>query len=181
MLSLDIINKIPECSVLPWRAKDKRDERLATHFLVHRNDVGRTPEDVMDFFTHKDKSTGGRFPYHYFIGRDGTVYQTASLTIATPGAAGANRISIQACLDGDFRKHKPSEAQWESLIKLTALHWLWKPSLFVEGHTERPGRSADPKKVCPGDKLSLPALRLAALEVYERESKARLRLAGVRV
>jgi N-acetyl-anhydromuramyl-L-alanine amidase AmpD len=179
---LQIVNKIAECAINPWRNIDKRDERIAELILVHRNDVARTPEAMAEFFAKEPKWTGGRFPYHFFIAKDGVVSQCAPLSIKTPGAlSAANRISIQITVDGDFRKSKPSAEQWESLIQLCAMLRQWKPTLKLEGHTEAPGRSSDPKKVCPGDKLSMPALRLAVLDATERANKERLRANGVRI
>lgn len=177
---MDIVDKIDACAINPWRNIDKRDPRIAEFILIHRNEVGRTPEELAHFFAYEDKSTGGRFPYHFFIEQSGTVSQCAPLSVATPGALGANRSSIQIVLDGDFRKKAPTDAQAASLHALCALILDWKPTLKIQGHTDVKGRSKDPNKVCPGKFLPTSTLRIELEELREKDAKDTLKGMGVK-
>jgi hypothetical protein len=177
---VQFVNKTQECEINEWRAIDKRDPRIAELILVHRIDIGSTPEQVAEFFAYKDKSTGGRMPYHFFVSKDGVVSQCVPLSIIAPGAKAANRAGIQVALDGDFRLHPPAPAQLDSLHELVVALLKWKPSLKVEGHMDGAGRSEDPNKVCPGKLLVTQGLRTAALEAIELEQKLKLREMGMR-
>lgn len=177
---LRVIDKTAECALNPWRNIDGRDPRIAEFILIHRNEVASTPEALADFFVNPKNGTGGRFPYHFFINKAGEVFQCAPLSVATPGARGANRSSIQIVLDGDFRKVPPTPEQSASLDVLCGDLLRWKPSLKVQGHTDVANRSADPKKVCPGVKLPTGPLRIAVLERLERDAKDGLRSSGVK-
>jgi N-acetyl-anhydromuramyl-L-alanine amidase AmpD len=58
--------------------------------------------------------------YHYFIGGDGTVFQTSQLTTTTEHTTGHNSDSLAIALAGDFTNDVPTEAQIMSGAKLIA-------------------------------------------------------------
>lgn len=67
-----------------------------------------------------------------------------------------NDRGIGICLVGNFEKHRPTDAQWQSLLKLVS--YLQKQygidTANVIGH-----RNVNPKTACPGQQLDMDELR----------------------
>jgi hypothetical protein len=79
---------------------------------------------------------------------------------------------------GDFRKHEPTVSQWGALCDVCEdLATFIGPNAKIMGHTEFPGASADPNKVCPGPLLDMNALRdlVEDTKVYWPKTLARTR------
>lgn len=128
--------------------------------VVHRNENGHTGRELV---------LQGQAEYNLFIRKDGTVDVVVPLEYRAAHAVGYNSrsvgIAVYGCfmdeLDGRkcFNAH-PTQAQLDSLdLVILGLQWWLGTKLAVNGHTELPGASRDPKKVCPGPNLDLNAVR----------------------
>ena len=172
-ICVDAISKCAEFCPLP---SAKRDLSVITHIVVHRIDVGRSPEALADFFSDS-KDTGGRFPYHFFIAADGVVHQCVPLLRVAPAAKKLNSYSVQIAVDGDFRKKKPTLAQYGVLVSFIAdlLAKLPRNDVQIIGHTDEAGASNDPGKICPGKFLDTKALTLAVKDAVKAERIAQLK------
>jgi len=153
----------------------KRRLSKVSHLVIHRCDVGLSAHDAHLAYrdTRKYEAgwyTGGRFPYHYLIGKDGLVEQCLPTSFIGYAAKGLNECGIHIALIGDFRKHAPTAEQVEALQELCRrLQLGFGRKLKVRGHTEEPGASVDPNKECPGRYLDVAELRQRLAEWHIRK------------
>lgn len=151
------------------------DDDLNGSVLVERfTDERRVSRAKRDWRDRPGSYTGGRGPYPLLIRTDGVIDQTAELFEVTPHARAWSWRAIGVAVVGDFRNHKPTEAQWNTSVRLAALLIAWGTN--QSGHTELPGASSDPSKECPGKLFPMGLLReqaqahpLAALLPWEAE------------
>lgn len=104
---------------------------------------------------HKDRdfplSERGFFVgYHYVINHEGQITQTRELDEVGAHSRGFNFESIGVCLEGDFTKHGPSEAQKIALGKLLV---MLVHRLRIDPNDIRPHRNFG-QTSCYGDFLS---------------------------
>ena len=88
--------------------------------------------------------------YHYYITRDGTVYQTRHLQLVGAHAKGYNQHSIGVCYEGGLDEHgKPADTRTQTQKKalLTLLRQLKAdhPQATILGHRDLPNVA----KACP--------------------------------
>jgi len=138
-----------------------RDLSLITTILVHRIEDGETATEIAKFFRDAPEWTGGGMPYHIIIRRNGMIEQAVAFDRKAPGAVAANPVSIQVALVGDLLHHKATVAQEAALLDvcIDLNEWLGFDKAVICGHTDFPGASKDPKKVCPGPGIDLKRIR----------------------
>ena len=88
--------------------------------------------------------------YHYYITRDGTVYQTRHLQLVGAHAKGYNQHSIGICYEGGLDEQgKPADtrtqAQKKSLLTLLRQLKADHPQTTILGHRDLPNVT----KACP--------------------------------
>ena len=88
--------------------------------------------------------------YHYYITRDGTVYQTRHLQLVGAHAKGYNQHSIGVCYEGGLNEHgKPADtrtlAQKKALLTLLRKLKADHPQATILGHRDLPNVA----KACP--------------------------------
>jgi len=115
-------------------------------------------EDVAAFLAANPEYTGGRMGYHFVIRDDGEVEQALQLDKVAVHAGRYNGESVGIVVVGDFRFNPPTGPQMDALVELCVslcreLHIAPQSGIF--GHTELPGASSDPYKVCPGKLLRI--------------------------
>ena len=141
--------------------------------IVH-HDGSLAPEtyDAIDLYAHEAnyhiKKGWGHLGYTFRIARDGVVYQTVPLEEIGVHAGNYRyfRNSIGVCLDGDFSRQKPSQAQLNALQSLfdhLSYHSPELPNLTRKswfGHREVRGFGIPGTKAfipsytfCPGDTI----------------------------
>jgi len=187
-----IVDKIDECEINPWRSQDRRNLGLVQLVLIHRigpalpegsSNLVTSGSEIAEFFTDIQYKTGGRMPYGFVITPDGTIEQCAPLSIITPGAKGLNNVAINIAVIGDFRREAPSVKQGLALNELCVDLNRWivlkGTSPKIEGHTEKPGRSGDSNKSCPGKHLVVAGLRSNVRSVLEDDARAKLQGRGI--
>ena len=127
--------------------------------LLHRCETGATGAAV------KAAEAKQGLGYHFFIRRDGTVDALYPPSDVVWHALTWSRSCIGIALHGDFhppdksRNCLPTAAQKAALITLVLDLWKAYGVLPLMGHTDLPGASTDPQKVCPGANLDVRALQ----------------------
>mgnify|MGYP003112647175 CR=1 FL=1 len=159
-----VINKIAECD--DGKPKPRKIQRIEK-FVVHRigDSLGETAEEIAVAFRDTSKYAAGSYtnaqqPYTWIIRKDGTIEQALAMTDTGPHAKRWNTRSVSVALIGDFTKHKPTDAQWDSLVNLSVA--MLRMGFTIHGHTELPGSSGDLNKRCPGPHLNMEQLRKEA-------------------
>jgi hypothetical protein len=109
-------------------------------------------------FRRPNHYTGGRVPYHFLIDRFGAVEQMVPLGARGTHAKGYNYASVAVAYLGE----QPTPEQLAALVAICSLLVPLNSGLDLVGHTQLPGASADPHKVCPSPHLDLAWLRQAA-------------------
>lgn len=97
---------------------------------------------------HQDRF--GFTGYHYYVTREGTVYQTRHEQLIGAHARGYNKHSLGVCYEGGLNQHgQPDDtrtkAQKRALLKLLKKLKEEHPQAHVLGHRDLPGVH----KACP--------------------------------
>lgn len=129
----------------PWNAVAIPDEQLTGPELARR--------------FRRNPATGGAVPYHLLVLRNGNVEQLLPLLARGAHAKGANASSVAIAYAG----YNPTPAQVRAIVRLALLLVVWRPPLAIVGHSQIPGSSADPGKVCPGEGCDLVSIRANVL------------------
>ncbi len=137
------------------------------YLVVHRigKELGNDAAALTIAFRDTNKlaagfNTGGRMPYHFVIGEDGTTEQCIPLDRTGAHAMKWNSKSIGIACIGDFRLHEMPDAQKRALIDLCSMLRLLIAGVQIIGHTDLPESTTDPLKICPGKKLDMPTVRM---------------------
>lgn len=86
--------------------------------VIHHTDTSKeTPQQINE--AHKDKGWNG-IGYHFYITKDGVIYRGRPEEVIGSHVYGRNRDTIGICLEGNFEKEKPTDAQMNSLISLSS-------------------------------------------------------------
>lgn len=149
--------------------------------VIHYNDLmakyNWSFERCIEFYD-KLEATGNKWPYHIWIFKNGDAIQLLPLTVVGPAAENFNAHYTQIVLEGDFNKHPPTPDQAVTLVALcTALAMGGQTEII--GHTEKPGGSSDPRKVCPGKHLNLDGLRTEVNQKLTSLQKEHILKSGV--
>jgi len=178
-----VINKISECD--DGKPKPRTIERIEK-FVVHRigDSLGETAEEIAAAFRDTSKYaagsyTGAQQPYTWIIRKDGTIEQALAMTDTGPHAKRWNSSSVSVALIGDFTKHEPTEAQWDSLVNLSVA--MLRMGFTIHGHTELPGSSSDLKKQCPGHLCDMNKLRKEATSKLHESALEQLLEMGIKL
>lgn len=84
--------------------------------LHHTASTTISPEAINDM--HIQEGWGG-IGYHFYIRKDGTIYRGRPENIIGAHAIGRNKNSIGICLEGNFENEVPTDAQKNSLVKIS--------------------------------------------------------------
>jgi hypothetical protein len=141
------------------------------HIVVHRlslagigiPDEELTGKQIIESFRDPNLGTGGRPPYHAAILQDTTIEQMLPLAVTGSHAINYNWCSWGVCVIGNTTLRPPRPGQVESLIAACRVLACANGGLSIEGHTDLPGASGDPNKVCPGHLMPLDVVRSNAL------------------
>jgi len=129
-----------------WQGELEYNNKPRRLIIHHTSDTGKTPERMNE--VHIENGWVG-IGYHFYIRSDGTIYRGRPEAAIGAHAKKNNNDSIGIALEGDFNKTSPTEAQMESLVKLS-VDMIIKYNLSeIEGHRDVYDT------LCPGDNLSL--------------------------
>lgn len=82
----------------------------------HTASVQISPEKINEMHSNKGWSGIG---YHYYIRKDGTIYNGRPEDAVGAHAIGKNKDSIGICLEGNFEQEKLTKAQEDALVSLS--------------------------------------------------------------
>ena len=102
--------------------------------------------------------TGGQPPYHFLVRTNGQAEQCLPISARGAHCKGYNAESIAVAVVGDFTKRPPSSHQYQAVVRLCAALSVINRGLIIAGHTDLPGGSSDPDKVCPGELIPISVL-----------------------
>jgi hypothetical protein len=156
---MNIINKIGQYRSGEWY---KRSVSSITAITVHHDAIphqsNKTDEQLLDQImrTHQGLDWPG-MAYHFYITKEGTVYQVNDYTEITWHDK-INNDSLGVCLNGYFHpdyNDKPTIEQLTSLKELLDYLCTQHPEFPADqddvwGHRERPGNAT----ACPGNNLA---------------------------
>lgn len=128
-------------------------------------DFGDTAEEICQAFTEGPAAryTGHKLPYSFIVEEGGRVAQCLPVTWVGPHALKKSVDWLSVAFIGDFRDSEPSEAQNVSgtILVRGLLGMIGKGIAAIEGHTNVPGATGDPRKQCPGKGLNLHEVKRA--------------------
>lgn len=102
---------------LQFNQMTRRDTRKIYLIILHHQcGKGQTVEEIHNY--HKNKLKWAGIGYHFFIDFEGNIHQGRPVEYVGSHCAGNNTSSIGICLEGDFRKDKPTSKQLDSLREL---------------------------------------------------------------
>lgn len=137
----------------------RRIDLLVVHCSATRTQDRYLPPQLIQDHKQLGYSTAG---YHYYITRDGRLYELRSVTLPGAHARGYNKYSIGICYEGGLdAQYRPRDTRTpEQRQMLTQLIWNLQrryPEAMVVGHRDlSPDRNGDGRitpdewlKVCP--------------------------------
>ncbi len=118
-------NEVMGLPIIPTNLtfKGPLDSREKTDYIVIHHTAVLRPHTVQEVhqwhLNRKDEMYG--IAYHYFIKKDGTVYEGRPRDSKGALVRCVNSRAIGICLEGNFNKETIGEKQWEACVKLAAL------------------------------------------------------------
>jgi septal ring factor EnvC (AmiA/AmiB activator) len=143
-----LADKLP-LSTTQGNVYGKRQRSAITHIVVHHTaapaEVG--PDRLAAYHVNSRGWPG--IGYHFFVGADGTLYQTNDLETVSFQTGGQNNYSMGVVFAGNFTDVPPMPIQIERGAQLIA--WLAQdlkvPNSQIMGHKEMP----EQQTACPGN------------------------------
>lgn len=117
--------------------------------------------------------------YHFVIRRDGQIDQCLPLNRIGWHAMGHSKRMIGVALLGDFRQHKPTQEQMDSVVWMVQRFGQLLGRYDVVGHDELADGSKDPNKECPGKHLDVRQVIRQAKILNKAAGFTKLREAGL--
>ncbi len=144
----DVVDELPKH---PDKRYPTRSLSDITHIAVHHSAASPNipVEAIARYHVEHNKWPG--IGYHFYIGPDGTIYQTNRLTTMSNHVYMNNAYTVGICVAGNFQHTLPTPAQLQATAHLIA--WLTQllniPLDHVKGHREFPHNEEHTS--CPGD------------------------------
>ena len=122
----------------------RRDNKATKYVVLHHSEVSsrHTIKDVHQW--HLKKGWAG-FGYHYFIDKEGEIYEGRPVASVGAHLYGHNQDSVGICFEGDFNKEQMSGKQAGAAVMLIALLSLSYDNAKVVRHAD-----LAKEKYCPG-------------------------------
>ncbi len=134
-----------------WRVYDQPLPEVYQTVVIHHSvewedDDLSTLAFIQDL--HRDDRGWADVAYHYFVGRNGTLYEGRALNVRGVHVGGYNTGSVGVCLLGNFMTVQPNQAQLDAAQAL--VNWLAAELALTHlaGH-----RAFNDGTLCPGDNL----------------------------
>lgn len=139
-----------------------REEGATRHIILHHSEV-TSPHTAADIHQwHQNKGWAG-IGYHYFIAKDGDVYEGRPRDTVGAHTKGHNRDSVGICFEGDFNKEELCEAQERAAVKLITILSIAYPDADLHRHHD-----FNPDKSCPGKNFPFERLYQRVVKSLER-------------
>lgn len=147
---VDLVNDLP-LSLDRGNQYARRPLAQIQRLVLHHsgsNEAGQTPQHMAEFHINDLKHQWPGIGFHFFIGLDGSIYQTNRLETACFNVVNSNATTVGIVLVGDFASNSPNAMQMASTASL--LGWLLNelrlPVESIAGHSEFSDQQTD----CPG-------------------------------
>lgn len=137
---------------LGWRVYDGDLRDIYKTLVIHHSVIDEPDGDLATLSEiqtlHREDRQWADVAYHFFVGKDGTLYEGRDIAVRGAHVAGANTGSLGICLLGNFMIDAPTAEQMTALIGLS--RWVVQrlQLTHVAGH-----RDFNDFTVCPGDNL----------------------------
>ena len=143
---------------LSFRGKlTPRDSDGTKYIVIHHTKTGKASvEDIHRW--HLDRTTNcvkwAGFGYHYYVRKDGEIYEGRPLNTQGAHVLGHNSDTIGVCFEGDFYKERMTETQLNASILLLSLLLLSFKGSQLRRHDTLDKKSPCPGKFFPYDELA---------------------------
>ena len=135
-----------------YKWNGKLSTRSTTKYIVlhHAEAKKCSAEDVHRWHLNNGWTGIG---YHFFIRKDGTIYEGRPIHTVGAHCSGHNNISIGVCCEGSFMSETMQQTQYNAVIE--CLQYIKKiyPNAIIKGHKELTATN------CPGDNFPLSDLK----------------------
>lgn len=133
---------------------------------------------VAEFYRENPEWTGGQMPYTYVCTESGGIEQALEVYEVGPHARRWSSPMIGIACIGNFNLRAPDYAQWGAAVwlasELTVALGIDVFSDTVVGHTEMPGATKTPGKICPGKLWDMGKFRLDVNDHRENSAIQRI-------
>lgn len=136
-----------------WKFSEELVKREVTSFIVlHHSGVSghHTVEDIHRW--HLNKGWAG-IGYHYFITKEGIVYECRPRNKVGAHTRGHNRNSVGICFEGNFNKEELTARQEKAAIKLLTLLSIAYPDAELRRHSDFNAQRSCPGRNFPFDRI----------------------------
>ena len=112
-----------------------RDDYATEYIILHHSEVlsRHTIEDVHKWHFKRGMAGVG---YHYFIDKDGEIFEGRPHWAKGAHASGYNDKSVGVCFEGDFNKEQMSEKQENAAVMLLSILSLAYEDATVTGYRQ---------------------------------------------
>lgn len=126
-------------------AMTRRDDHATKFIVIHHSEVvsRHSINDVHQWHLNKGWVGCG---YHYFINKEGEIYEGRPVWSVGAHLYGHNKDSIGICFEGDFNKEQMNNKQAEAAIMLIAMLSLAYENAKIVRHVD-----LAKEKNCPGN------------------------------
>lgn len=141
---------------------EKRKENVKIIAIHHT--AGSPKGTINDIVkVHYIERGWGKIGYHFYIDKNGVVYQLRPLDERVPHAYGCNDNAIAICIAGNFSKNEVPTIQWEKALELTKklIKQFNLRKTDVYKHSELTKFSAMNNTECAGAKFDMDKFRKA--------------------
>ena len=132
---------------LKWNGNLSNRSRTDYIALHHAEASKCTVEDVHRW--HRDGNGWSGIGYHFFVRKDGTIYEGRPLNTMGAHVSGKNNCSIGICAEGNYMSETMPVEQKKAICELLVSLKLLYPSAKIVGH----GEIGDSN--CPGNNFPL--------------------------
>lgn len=122
-------------------------ERTKTDYIVVHHTASAYDYTVSEIHTMHQNNGWSGIGYHYYIRKDGSIYEGRPKNAIGAHAEGYNYRSISVCLSGNFETETPTDAQIASLSFIIKKLRADYPNAVIAGHRELNSTA------CPGSRL----------------------------
>lgn len=124
-----------------------RKESATKFIILHHSEVSspHTAEDVHRW--HQKRGWAG-IGYHYFIAKDGEVFEGRPHNTVGAHTRGHNHESVGVCFEGNFDKEELTKQQERAAVELLTQLRKAYPQAQLRRHND-----FTPKKTCPGKRF----------------------------
>lgn len=136
-----------------WKFSKELEQRETTSFIVLHHSGVSTPHTAEDIHRWHLKKGWAGIGYHYFIAKNGVVYECRPRNTVGAHTRGYNRVSLGVCFEGDFNKEELTVKQENAAIKLLTILGIAYYDAELRRHSDFNAQRSCPGKNFPFDRI----------------------------